>query len=86
MHPKRFARRQIQGRRALHVSRPHGDKLDLALAIRVAVLILVRAVERFREPVSATGPSVLELDGATCWVPPGWVGARDGTTLVLTRL
>jgi N-methylhydantoinase A len=34
----------------------------------------------------ATGPEVLELDGATCWVPPGWVGARDGPTLVLTRL
>src|SRR3954447_3726898 len=32
------------------------------------------------------GPSLLELDGATCWIPPGWVGARDGPTLVLTRL
>src|SRR3954454_19825681 len=31
------------------------------------------------------GPSLLELDGATCWIPPGWVGARDGPTLVLTR-
>ena len=38
------------------------------------------------EPLRATGPAVLELDGATCWVPPGWVGARDGPTLVLTRL
>ena len=38
------------------------------------------------EPLRAKGPDVLELDGATCWIPPGWVGARDGPTLVLTRL
>jgi N-methylhydantoinase A len=40
------------------------------------------------EPSKTTGPSVLELDGATCWLPPGWVGVRDGTssTLRLTRL
>jgi N-methylhydantoinase A len=38
------------------------------------------------EPLEVEGPSVLELEGATCWVPPGWVGARDGySTLVLTR-
>jgi N-methylhydantoinase A len=38
-------------------------------------------------PLEATGPSVLELEGATCWIPPGWVGVRDGTdsTLRLTR-
>jgi hypothetical protein len=29
---------------------------------------------------------VVELDGATCFVAPGWVGDRDGnSTLVLTR-
>jgi N-methylhydantoinase A len=40
------------------------------------------------EPLEAAGPAVLELDGATCWIPPGWVGVRDGTdsTLRLTRL
>ena len=40
------------------------------------------------EPFETTGPGVLELEGATCWVPPGWVGVRDGTssTLRLTRL
>jgi N-methylhydantoinase A len=31
------------------------------------------------------GPDVVELPGATCWVPPGWVGARDGRMLRLTR-
>jgi N-methylhydantoinase A len=38
------------------------------------------------EPLHVTGPKVVELEGATCWLPPGWVGARDGdSTLVLTR-
>ncbi len=32
------------------------------------------------------GPAVVELEGATCWIPPGWEGVRDGnSTLVLTR-
>jgi N-methylhydantoinase A len=44
-------------------------------------LLLPRA-----EPLRVDGPTVLELDGATCWIPPGWVGVRDGdTTLRLTR-
>ncbi len=30
------------------------------------------------EPLTVRGPAVLELDGATCWIPPGWVGVRDG--------
>jgi N-methylhydantoinase A len=40
------------------------------------------------EPLEARGPARVELDGATCWVPPGWVGVRDGTssTLRLTRV
>ena len=40
------------------------------------------------EPLKSTGPDVLELEGATCWLPPGWVGVRDGTssTLRLTKL
>ncbi|HSD78204.1 MAG TPA: hydantoinase/oxoprolinase family protein, partial [Solirubrobacteraceae bacterium] len=39
------------------------------------------------EPLEVPGPRVLELDGATCWIPPGWVGVRDGSsTLRLTRL
>jgi len=38
------------------------------------------------EPLEAAGPAVVELDGATCWLPPGWVGVRDGdSTLRLTR-
>jgi N-methylhydantoinase A len=38
------------------------------------------------EPLHVEGPEVVELEGATCFVPPGWVGDRDGnSTLVLTR-
>jgi N-methylhydantoinase A len=39
------------------------------------------------EPLEVRGPSIVELPGATCWLPPGWVGVRDGTssTLRLTR-
>jgi N-methylhydantoinase A len=36
-----------------------------------------------RQEVS--GPHVLELDGSTCWLPPGWVGVRDGSIWRLTR-
>ena len=40
------------------------------------------------EPLEATGPRTIELEGATCWLPQGWVGVRDGTssTLRLTRV
>ena len=38
------------------------------------------------DPLNVSGPAVIELDGATCWLPLGWVGVRDGsTTLRLTR-
>jgi N-methylhydantoinase A len=40
------------------------------------------------EPLEAQGPARIELEGATCWLPPGWVGVRDGTdsTLRLTKV
>jgi N-methylhydantoinase A len=38
------------------------------------------------EPLHVEGPAVVELEGATCFVAPGWVGDRDGdSTLVLTK-
>jgi N-methylhydantoinase A len=39
--------------------------------------------ERPRE--AAVGPAILQLDGSTCWLPPGWVGVRDGVGWRLTR-
>jgi N-methylhydantoinase A len=35
------------------------------------------------EPLEATGPRVIELAGATCFLAPGWVGVRDGTSSTL---
>jgi N-methylhydantoinase A len=38
-----------------------------------------------RPPRRERGPARVELDGATLWIPPGWVGARDGPTWIVTR-
>lgn len=37
------------------------------------------------EPQRVSGPSLVELDGSTLWIPPGWVGARDGAGWIVTR-
>jgi len=38
------------------------------------------------DSLHAAGPVLLELEGASCWLPPGGVGVRDGdSTLRLTR-
>jgi N-methylhydantoinase A len=63
-----------------------GRELEL-VAVRTAD---VRAGPRLHlpasEPMQVTGPTLVELEGATCWLPRGWVGDRDGdSTLILTR-
>jgi N-methylhydantoinase A len=35
------------------------------------------------EPLEAEGPARIDLEGATCWLPQGWVGVRDGTSSTL---
>ncbi|HEU5477655.1 MAG TPA: hydantoinase/oxoprolinase family protein [Gaiellaceae bacterium] len=37
------------------------------------------------DPRRASGPVLVELDGSTLWIPPGWVGVRDGSSWVVTR-
>jgi len=37
------------------------------------------------EPQRLSGPALLELEGSTLWIPPGWEGVRDGFSWVLTR-
>jgi len=32
-----------------------------------------------------SGPALVELEGSTLWIPPGWEGARDGPSWVVTR-
>ena len=75
--------------------RAHDERYGVADRERQVELVAVRTAEVRRgpqiawpagEPLRVEGPEALELDGATCWIPPGWVGARDGTTIRLTRL
>ena len=77
--------------------RAHEERYGYADRARDVELVAVRTAEVHpgpelvlppAEPLEVGGPSVLELEGATCWIPPGWVGVRDGTdsTLRLTRL
>ena len=63
------------------------DRSVELVAVRTAEVTPGPAVElRGDDPLSVTGPALVELEGATCWVPPGWEGARDGnSTLILTR-
>jgi N-methylhydantoinase A len=74
--------------------RAHEEQFGFAERARKIELVAVRTADVRRGPelelpvsdaVQVTGPSVVELPGSTCWVPPGWVGARDGRMLSLTR-
>ena len=74
--------------------RPHEERYGYADRDRAIELVAVRTAEVRAGPKiqpsrssrkEVTGPSVLELDGSTCWLPLGWVGARDGATWRLTR-
>ena len=67
--------------------RAHEERYGYADPARPIELVAVRTaeirsgpkIERATTPrTEVTGPDVLELDGATCWLPPGWVGVRDG--------
>jgi N-methylhydantoinase A len=72
----------------------HEEQYGFAEPDREIELVAVRTAGIRRGPdlalpttarTEATGPAVVELAGATCWIPPGWVGARDGRMLRLTR-
>ena len=75
--------------------RAHEERYGYADASREIELVAVRTAEvvpgpniAFGDafPLEVAGPVVLELTGATCWVPDGWHGATNGDgTLVLTR-
>ncbi|HEU4448394.1 MAG TPA: hydantoinase/oxoprolinase family protein [Gaiellaceae bacterium] len=78
--------------------RAHEERYGYAERGRPVELVAVRTAEITPGPrvdlaagrpagaAAVAGPAVVELEGATCWVPPGWEGARDGnSTLVLTR-
>ena len=62
-----------------------GREIEL-VAVRTAD---VRPAPRVDLPALPTrtvhGPGRVELAGSTLWLPPGWVGVRDGPTWIVTR-
>jgi len=71
--------------RAFH--RAHEERYGYADPSRPIELVAVRTaevragpkIERGTTPrTEVTGPDLLQLDTATCWLPQGWVGVRDG--------
>jgi N-methylhydantoinase A len=74
--------------------RAHEERYGYAEADREVELVAIRTAEvrpgprldlPTRERSEAEGPAVIELEGATCWLPPGWVGVRDGRGWRLTK-
>ena len=74
--------------------RAHEERYGYADRSRAIELVAVRTAEvrpgpRIEPSRSArrevSGPYVLELDGSTCWLPPGWMGVRDGSIWRITR-
>ncbi len=58
------------------------------VAVRTSDVSRAHAYVRTRDrgARAVRGPELVELDGATCWVPAGWQGERDADgTLVLER-
>ena len=87
----------LQAKLAAAFHRAHEARYGYAEPEREIEVVAVRTAEvrpgppfelPAAQPLEATGPAVVELEGATCWLPPGWVGVRDGisSTLRLTRV
>ena len=74
--------------------RAHTEQYGFAERERVVELVAVRTADIRRGPdldlprteqTKVAGPALVALPGATCWLAPGWVGARDGRMLRLTK-
>jgi N-methylhydantoinase A len=74
--------------------RAHEERYGYADRAREVELVAVRTVEvvpgpelelPVGEPKHVSGPALVALDGSTLWIPPGWEGARDGSSWVVTR-
>ncbi len=74
--------------------RAHEAQYGFAEHERTIELVAVRTADVRRGPelrlpagarATVEGPTVVELPGSTCWIPPGWVGVRDGRMLLVTR-
>ena len=78
------ARRALppRARGALRLRRPRSGESSSSPCARRTCARPRRSSSRPARPARRRrARPLLELDGATCWVPPGWVGARDGPTL-----
>jgi len=85
----------IQDGLAQAFHRAHEERYGYADRERELELVAVRTAETTPapefdlppgRPLHVEGPATLELEGATCFVAPGWVGDGDGdSTLVLTK-
>jgi N-methylhydantoinase A len=84
----------LQNDLAAAFHRAHEERYGFAERGRTVELVAVRTAEILPGPdvelaraeeTTVSGPSVVELPGSTCWLPPGWVGVRDGCMLLLTR-
>jgi N-methylhydantoinase A len=85
----------IQSGLAEAFHRAHEERYGYADRGRELELVAVRTAETrpgpefdlpAGQPCRVAGPATVGLDGATCFVAPGWVGDRDGdSTLVLTK-
>jgi N-methylhydantoinase A len=85
----------LQPRLAEAFHRAHDERYGYADPSREIELVTVRTAEVEPGPslepepglrIGVRGPELVELDGASCWVPSGWSGETDATgTLVLTR-
>jgi N-methylhydantoinase A len=74
--------------------RAHEESYGYADPSREVELVAVRTADVVPGPElpfptgerqRASGPSLLELEGSTLWIPPGWEGVRDGSSWVVTR-
>jgi N-methylhydantoinase A len=74
--------------------RAHEEQYGYADRAREVELVAVRTAEVVPgpalelpsgEPQRLSGPALVELDGSTLWIPPGWEGARDGASWIVTR-
>jgi N-methylhydantoinase A len=87
----------LQPQLAAAFHRAHEERYGYADEAREIELVAVRTAEtvpgpdidrigRGRAPGRVRGPELVELPGATCWVPDGWSGGtNDDGTLVLQR-
>ena len=79
---------------AARFHRAHEERYGYADRERAIELVAVRTADVVPgpelellsgDPQHVSGPALVELDGSTLWIPPGWEGARDGGSWVVTR-